>query len=107
MSRRRAPQRILSEIGGERIGRLLGLAEEAVRQGNPDRARRYVQIVERIAAKTQVALPCDVQVCCGCRMPLMPGINCRVRLGNHMVCITCGMCGEIRRKPYLKEQSHD
>ncbi len=104
MSRRRVPQRVLNEIGGERISRLLELAEEAVRQGNPDRAKRYVQIAERIAAKTQVALLRDVQVCRGCGVPLMPGINCRIRLGNHMVCVTCDMCGAIRRRPYLKEQ---
>ncbi len=107
MSRRRVPQRVLIEIGWERIGRLLGLAEEAVRQGNPDRARRYVQIAKHIAAKTQIALPRDVQVCRGCEVPLMPGINCRIRLGNHMVCITCGICGKIRRRPYMKEQLHD
>ena len=107
MSRRRVPQKVLNDIGRERIDRLLGLAAEAVREGRPDRARRYVEIARRIAAKTQVPLLPDVPICRGCGIPLMPGMNCRVRLGNHMVCVTCGMCGEIRRRPYLKEQSHD
>lgn len=107
MSRRRVPQRVLTEIGEERIARLLGLAEEAVRQGRPDRARRYVEIAGRVSAKTQVPMPRGYRICRGCGVPLMPGINCRVRLGSHRVCVTCGMCGEVRRVPYLKEQSHD
>lgn len=107
MSRRRVPQKVLSDIGRERIDRLLGLAADAVREDRPDRARRYVGIASHVSAKTQVPMPRDVQICRGCGIPLMPGINCRVRLGNHMVCVTCGMCGEIRRRPYLKEQSHD
>ena len=107
MSRRRVPQKVLSDIGGERIDRLLGLATEAVRADRPDRARRYVEIARRVSAKTQVPMPANFPICRGCGIPLMPGMNCRVRLGNHMVCVTCGMCGEIRLRPYLKEQSHD
>lgn len=107
MSRRRVPQKVLNDIGRERIDILLGLAVEAVREDRPERARRYVEIARRIGAKTQVPLPPDVPICKGCGVPLIPGRNCTVRLGNHMVCVTCGMCGEIRRRPYLKEQSHD
>ncbi len=107
MSRRRVPQKVLNDIGRERMDRLLGLAAEAVREDRPERARRYVEIARRIGAKTQVPLPQDVPICDGCGILLMPGRNCTVRLGNHMVCVTCGMCGEIRRRPYLKEQSHD
>ena len=107
MSRRRVPQKVLNDIGRERIDRLLGLAAEAVRQDRPDRARRYVELAGRISAKTQVPMPKDMPVCKGCGVPMIPGVNCRVRLRNHMVCMTCGMCGDIRRRPYLKEQSHD
>ena len=104
MSRRRIPQKVLNDIGRERIDRLLALATEAVREDRPERARRYVELAGRIGAKTQVPLPSDVPICHGCGIPLLPGRNCTVRLGNHMVCVTCGMCGEIRRRPYLKEQ---
>lgn len=107
MSRRRVPQKVLTEIGEERVDRLLTLADEAVRAGRPDRARRYVELSQRICAKTQMHFPRDFQVCRGCNVPLIPGLNCTVRLNNHMVCVTCGLCGRIRRRPYLKEQSHD
>ena len=107
MSKRRISQKVLTDIGRTRIDTLLALAREAAREGRVDRARRYVELARRIGAKTQVPLPRDVPVCRGCGIPLMPGVNCRVRLGNHMVCTTCGLCGEVRRRPYLKEQSHD
>lgn len=107
MSKRRISQKALADIGSERIGKLLALAEEAVHQNNPDRARRYVDLARRISAKTQVPLPRQYAICKSCGIPMLPGVNCRVRLGSHMVCVTCGMCGEVRRRPYLKEQSHD
>ena len=85
MSRRRIPQKVLNDIGRERIDRLLALATEAVREDRPERARRYVELAGRIGAKTQVPLPSDVPICRGCGIPLLPGRNCTVRLGNHMV----------------------
>lgn len=107
MSRRRVPQKVLNDIGNERIGILLSQAAEAVRQDRPDRARRYVELAGRISAKTQVPMPPDFRICKGCGIPLIPGVDCTVRLGDHMVRVTCAMCGSISRRPYLKEQSHD
>lgn len=104
MSRRRVPQKTVTEIGKARISRLLDLSEEAVRAGNPDRARRYVGLARRIGMKTRVGIPRDRRFCKGCMVPLMPGVNCTVRLNSHKVCVTCGMCGTVRRMPYLKEQ---
>ena len=66
MSRRRIPQKVLNDIGRERIDRLLALATEAVREDRPERARRYVELAGRIGAKTQVPLPSDVPICHGC-----------------------------------------
>ena len=63
MSRRRIPQKVLNDIGRERIDRLLALATEAVREDRPERARRYVELAGRIGAKTQVPLPSDVPIC--------------------------------------------
>ena len=73
MSRRRIPQKVLNDIGRERIDRLLALATEAVREDRPERARRYVELAGRIGAKTQVPLPSDVPICHGCGIPLLPG----------------------------------
>lgn len=107
MSKRRISQKVLTDLGEERIMKLLSLTEKALREGKPERAARYVELSRRISAKTQVPMPREFSICNRCGMLLMPGLNSRVRLNNHMVCITCGTCGEIRRKPYLREQSHD
>lgn len=104
MSKRRIPQRTVAEIGENRISRLLDLSEEAVRANKPDRARRYVTVARRIGMKTRVKMPVDRRYCKECMVPLIHGVNCSVRLSNHKVCITCGMCGTVRRLPYIKEQ---
>ncbi len=104
MSKRHLSQKTVSEIGKTRISRLLDLSEEAVRQDRPDRARRYVEIARRIGMKTRMRMPKDRPFCKGCLVPLMPGINCTVRLSDHKVVVTCGMCGAVRRRPYLREQ---
>ena len=104
MPKRRISQKTLSEIGTYRISRLLDLAEEAVRSGRADRARRYVEIARRIGMKTRVKLPRDRRFCKECHVPMVPGVNCTVRLSGHKVVITCGECGAVRRIPYIKEQ---
>ncbi|MBR4503812.1 MAG: ribonuclease P protein component 4 [Candidatus Methanomethylophilaceae archaeon] len=104
MSKRHLSQKALSEIGAERMKRLLDLSEEAVRMGRDDRARRYVEIARAIGMKTRVRMPKDRPFCKGCLLPMMPGINCTVRLSDHRLITTCGRCGAIKRMPYLKEQ---
>lgn len=104
MSKRRISQKDVSKIGEERIARLISLSEEAVIQGRPDRARRYVELARRIGMKTRTGMPADWRYCKDCLIPLMPGRTCRVRLSSHKVCITCEMCGTVRRLPYIKEQ---
>lgn len=104
MSKRRVSQKTLSEIGTARISRLLDLAEIAMKSGRPDRARRYVELARRIGMKTRVKMPRNRRFCKNCHVPLMPGVNCTVRLSQHKVVITCGECGTVRRIPYIKEQ---
>jgi len=104
MSRRRIPNGTVSEIGAQRIDTLLVESEKAVRDGRTDRSRRYVDIARSIGMKSRVKMPRDKKYCKNCHVALVPGVNCRVRLSNHKVCITCGMCGEVRRYPYIKEQ---
>lgn len=107
MARRRISHNAVADIGAERISILVDLAFAAARDGNEERARRYVDLSRRIAAKTKVKVPRGRPCCEGCLMPLIPGVNCRVRVGGHMVRTTCGCCGEISRRPYLREQSHE
>ena len=101
---RRIPNATIHDIGAERIDKLLAMSHEAVRNGRDDRARRYVDIAIGVSGKTRVRMPKDRKFCKNCHIPLMPGMNCTVRLSNHKVCITCTQCGEVRRIPYLREQ---
>jgi ribonuclease P protein subunit RPR2 len=48
-------------------------------------------------------MPEDFRYCKECFLPLIPGVNCTVRLTGHKVVASC-KCGGIRRRPYLKEQ---
>ncbi|MBQ7621811.1 MAG: ribonuclease P protein component 4, partial [Candidatus Methanomethylophilaceae archaeon] len=57
-----------------------------------------------VSGKTRVKIPKDRKYCKNCRIPMMPGVNCTVRLSNHKVCMRCDACGEVRRIPYIREQ---
>jgi len=101
---RHVPHATVREIGSDRIDRLLALSEKAVREGRDDRARRYIEIARGISGKTRVKMPKDRRFCKNCLLPMVPGVNCTVRLSNHKVCVRCDACGEVRRTPYIKEQ---
>lgn len=101
---RRLPNAAIQQIGADRIDRLLALSEEAVRNGRDDRARRYIEIAMGISGKTRVRMPKEKRFCKNCHLPMMPGVNCTVRLSEHKVVTRCDACGEIRRLPYIREQ---
>ncbi len=101
---RRIPNAKIHEIGEERISILLDQSESAVRAGRNDRAARYVDIARAVSGKTQVPMPKERRYCKSCHLPMMPGVNCTVRLSNHKVCMRCDVCGGVRRIPYIREQ---
>lgn len=107
MSRRRISSKRAAAIGLQRIERLMTLAAEAVKEGKPERARRYVDLARRIGMKTRTGIPKEFRYCHECLMPQIAGISCTVRLNNGKVSITCTECGAVRRLPYRKEQKHD
>ncbi len=107
MAKRHLPRGAVRDIGSERITILLRLSQEAVRAGRDDRARRYVGLARAIGMKAQVPLPPEFRYCEKCFLPLMPGINCTVRLTGHKVVCGCRGCGAVRRRPYLKEQKEN
>jgi len=88
-------------IAAERIERLQELAREAVREGNEERARRYVRRARRIAERNRLRLPREFVrfTCDRCDSYLVPGANARVRLQDGHVVVTCD-CGEHQRYPY-------
>lgn len=104
MSKKRLSRNATVRIGNERICTLIDLAYDAVRKDRDDLASRYVMIAKRIGMKTQTGIPKEFRYCKKCCLPMIPGINCTVRLNGHKTVTTCAKCGAVRRIPYLKEQ---
>ena len=104
MARKRISSKVASEIANDRMSKLFELSNEAVRNGDNDRARRYVSIARRIGQKTRTPIPDDARFCKDCGIPMEVGVNCRIRIGDGRVKITCLECGSIRRMPYTREQ---
>ncbi len=94
----------MSRIGKERIDILTSLAVEAVRNGRDDHAIRYVGLARKIGMKTRTRIPTDFEYCKGCFIPMIPGVNCTVRLTGHKVVSRCVRCDTVRRMPYLREK---
>jgi ribonuclease P protein subunit RPR2 len=104
MSRRRISKNAVVSIGEERISILTELSEEALKEGNKERARRYVSLAVRIGRKTKAKMPAEFKYCKKCMMPLVPGVSSMVRLTSGKVVTTCNECGTLKRMPYLKER---
>lgn len=103
----RKPQRA-QRIALQRAERLLALAEERFSGDTSDRelSHRYAGLARRIAMRTRTRLPSGMRrrICQGCHHFLVPGKNCRIRLTNSKLTLTCLDCGRVSRHPYLREQ---
>ena len=88
-------------LAEERIERLHGLAREAARAGEVERAREYVRLARRLSERNRVRLPREFRrfTCDACDRYLIPGRNARVRTRGGHVVVTCD-CGEQARYPY-------
>lgn len=104
MSKRRISKNAVAKIGEERISILTKLSTDALSEGRNDLARRYVTLAKRIGMKTKVKMPDDFKYCKKCQIPLVPGVNCTVRLNNGKVVTKCQECGAFKRKPYIRER---
>ena len=102
MSRRRISSREVSDIATRRMSKLFELSRKALEEDNTDRARRYVTLARRIGQRTRTPIPEGETYCKKCNMPLEVGRNCRVRVKDGRVRITCLGCGNIRRVPYTR-----
>jgi len=96
------------QIAQERIDILLRLARETVKT-DAALSRRYVETAQRIGMRSGVRLGRERKqfICRKCRSPLVPGVNCRVRVrpefGTHVV-VTCMGCGSAKRYPAVREK---
>jgi len=93
-------------IAHERIEILFRLAEREGLKGNFVRANRYASLAAKIGMRYNVRLPREFnrRYCRKCHAFLVPGKNSRVRVSRGLVTSTCGVCGDIRRFPYRREQ---
>ncbi len=107
MGRKRIPNKEIRAIANRRMRRLMGIAREEVRGGELALARRHVDLALRIAKRNNACMDWSM-ACKGCKAPLLPGVNCRVRSTGGRMSSTCLSCGKIKRIPYLKEkENHD
>lgn len=96
------------QIAQERIDILLRLARETLKT-DAALSKRYVETAQRIGMRSGVRLGRERKqfICKKCRSPLIPGVNCRVRVrpehGTHVV-VTCMGCGSTKRYPAVKEK---
>ncbi|MDR0309901.1 MAG: ribonuclease P protein component 4 [Candidatus Methanoplasma sp.] len=104
MSKRRISKNAVVGIGEERISILAGLSADALREGREDHARRYVSLARSISRKTKAKIPAEFRYCKKCLIPLVPGINCTVRLTGKKIVTGCQNCGGLRRMPYIEER---
>jgi ribonuclease P protein subunit RPR2 len=97
------------QIAEERIDILLRLAREKVRKSDAVLARRYVVMAQKIAMRSGVRLGRERKqfICRKCRSPLVPGVNCRVRVraepDTHVV-VTCLECGSTKGYLAVREK---
>ncbi|MCK9323502.1 MAG: ribonuclease P protein component 4 [Candidatus Methanomethylophilaceae archaeon] len=105
MSKRHLSKNTVANIGYERINILTALSEEATKEGKNDRARRYVTIAKNISMKTRQKFPENFKYCKKCLLPMMPGVNCTIRLTSHKIVSCCKDCGTTRRMPYNRERT--
>ncbi|MCQ2070667.1 MAG: ribonuclease P protein component 4 [archaeon] len=96
--------KVIRALGNERVNTLLGLSEDAVRNNRDDRARRYVELARAICAKAQTEMPDGFRYCKNCLLPLVPGVDCKVRLTGHKIVMRCRDCDTVWRMPYIQEQ---
>jgi ribonuclease P protein subunit RPR2 len=87
----------------QRVHTLFRLAKEIFRE-DPALAQRYVDTARKIAMAAKIRLPKEYrrQVCRHCKSFILPGVNCRVRIGQLRephVAITCFNCGKQTRIP--------
>jgi len=94
-------------IAKERIEKLFTLAESTASEGDRERSRKYVLLARRIGMKLDIPVGHRKEFCRECSSYLLPGRNCRIRISNRRLAITCLECGKISRFPFSRKQKND
>lgn len=107
MGRGRKKPESWKRIARERIDILFDEADKELKT-HPERSKRYVELARKIGMRYNVRLGREkrMRFCSKCGSYLKPGVNCRVRVrpDKKAVTVTCLVCGEVSRRPYIKER---
>jgi len=103
LSRKKVSNNQVRGIARKRMEVLVSLSEKEALGGNMGRAKRYMTLARRISGRNKVPMPERALYCRRCSTPLIPGLNCRVRLRNHRIGTHCLECDAVRRIPYIRE----
>ncbi len=103
----------VKDLAKQRIRWLFKLAYDETKRGNYERARRYSELIIRIAEKGKVRIPRSIKrsICKNCKVILIPGVTARVRIrsegtkGSHIT-VTCTLCGWMKRY-YIKAGTYE
>lgn len=92
-----------------RISELLDYAEELVREGDYELARKYVKyaIIYAKKTKTKMSIEQKRRFCRKCYVPLIPSITERRRIKSKILVRTCLLCGWVRRYPLIRDKRID
>lgn len=97
----------MKELAGERIERLIELAQKEAKK-RPERSRRYVSLARKLSSRYNVAIPAKWKrsICRKCDAFLVPGRNLTVRASprSKAVLYVCKECGAMRRYGYAKRK---
>ena len=100
--------KVQNKLAKERVAILFKHAEEATKNGELGKAKRYVGLARDIAMKTRLAMPREFKrkFCKKCHAYWLPSRTVRIRTrkeGKRLI-FTCICCGAIQRHPYVKEK---
>jgi ribonuclease P protein subunit RPR2 len=100
---RKQQKNLIQNIAVQRMWRLFELAEAELSE-NPERSRRYVQLIRNISMRNRISIPREIKsrICKHCYAFLTPGHNARYRLKEGFIVISCEHCVKDMRYPYKK-----
>ncbi|MEM2873841.1 MAG: ribonuclease P [Candidatus Nanoarchaeia archaeon] len=95
-------------IAKERIDILFREANLAAKEGNLQRASRYIFLARKLAMKYNLRLSREQRkkFCHKCYKYLMPGKNVSIKINPKLQSVEyrCKECGHTNRYPYIKEK---
>ncbi|HDJ51455.1 MAG TPA: ribonuclease P [Thermoprotei archaeon] len=101
---------VLKDLARQRSLILYREAVEAVRRGEKDLARRYVELGLGILRRADAKKPMEYKrgICPNCKLPLIPGLTARVRIRRNrkevIITKTCLICGYVVRIPCRRKR---